>query len=131
MARYVVTEDARWKVVGEILIDDKPGYDLERWVLVRKKVDGKWHLSRKKLTLAAFESDCLPDNHEPVRVWRDDDAVVRFFTKQKIVKVGEPGRKPRYQTSLKGILLMCGRAEANRKALEKAWRKRTGRRGQK
>lgn len=127
--KFVMHDGVRWRVNAEITIDDEPGYELSRRVPVVKKL-GNDIVERtvKSIRLDARARDCDPDQHEPVRVFRDSKAVVRFYPKRGIVKVSVPHGRTKYETTLVGILQMCARAEASRRARDKAFAKRTRRR---
>lgn len=118
-AHYVMHDGARWRVREEYEEDGEQWYDL-----VQRRRPGQPGLKG----LVARVADCQPDTHEPVRVWRDDDAVIRYYTKRGIVKVSVPRGRTRFMTTLKGILQMCAHAEAARKARDRAFKRMTGRR---
>lgn len=127
--RYVMHDGYRWRVLQAITIDDEPGYELSRRVPVRKNLGGGVvERTVKSLRIDARVRDCDPDQHNPVRVWRNGDAVLRFYPKSGVVKISLPRGRSKFETTLKGIFQMAARAEASRKALEKAHRRRTRRR---
>jgi hypothetical protein len=115
---YVQHDGARWRVVGFVEIDGEAGYELARRVAVP---------ARRVVHIFARVSDCQPDAHEPRRVFRDPVGSVAFFPKRGVIEVRmKHGRKP-YLTSISGIITMCARAAAVRRALDRAYKRRVGR----
>jgi hypothetical protein len=125
-SKYVIMDEARWRVVGEVDIDGEPGYELARRMLNRKRVEvgGKIVLRQRTETVVARQSECLPDNHEPVRTWRNEQAVVRYYPRTGVVTIGEPHTKPSHSTTLRGLLLLCAHKVAHDIAVERAHRRR-------
>lgn len=76
MSNYVQHDGSRWRIAGSLTIDDEPGFELVR------RVPG-----RAPLVVIARERDCTPDQHEPIRVLRDDCADVAFKVDELTKKV--------------------------------------------
>ena len=53
---YVLHDGFRWKVVGEVKIDDRPAFELRRRVPVHGGTRRQWQVR----VIAAFVSDCEP-----------------------------------------------------------------------
>ncbi len=117
--RRVQHDGHRWRIVSNALLDEKPAYELER-----RTPRGANPITR----CVAWVSDCQPDSHEPRRVFRDDTGSLAFYPRRGVIEVRvKHARRPTI-TTIAGIIVMCARAEANRKALDRAFKRRTGRR---
>ena len=114
MTTYVRHDEARWRVAKAVDIDGEPGYELVR------RVPG-----RGAQVIIARESECAPDTHEPIRVLRDDEAVLRFNVVRKTVTLAWPRGRTKIATTLGGILAMALRQQAMNKKRDKAFAKRT------
>lgn len=120
MSKYVQHDGFRWRVAGEHLLDDDPAYEL-----VRRTPRSPSPFAR----CYARVSDCQPDAHEPVRVLRDSEAVLRFNVKRKTVTLSEPRSRRKIVTSLGGILAMALRQQAQNRKRDKEFNRRTRRKG--
>jgi len=118
MSTYIQHDGARWRVVGFVDIDGEPGYELAR--RVPKPV-------HRVINVIARESDCTPDTHEPIRVLRDEGAILRFNVKRQTVALSWPHGRTKIVTTLSGLLAMALRQQAVNKARERAFKKRRGR----
>jgi hypothetical protein len=113
---YVMHDRARWRVREQYEDDGEQWYSL-----VKRRRPGQPGL----MEIAARVADCDPDTHEPVRVWRNDKAVIRFYPRTGVVTVAEPRRRPSFSTTLAGIFAMCARQQGAILARDRAFRKRT------
>jgi hypothetical protein len=115
MARYVMHDDRRWKIAATCTIDDEPAYALVRRTPRRPEPFARCF---------ARVSDCQPDQHEPRRVFKDEIGSLAFYPRRGVIEVREKHARKPYVTSVAGIITMCARAEANRKALDQQFKRR-------
>ncbi len=124
--KFVTHDGVRWRVVRDIRIDDEPGYELARSVMIRTYGEGDQMTCRPRiLRIIARVLDCQPDQHEPKRVIKDDKVTLIYNVIRKTVLLRERGLKKHYTTTLSGLLAMCTRQEALNKARDKAFKRRT------
>lgn len=115
-ARYVKHDGLVWRVVSTLTLDDEPALELVR------RQPGKG-----PAILVARERDCEAVTLERRRRFRDVNGVVEFDSRGNVT-VRERGRRKRYTLTIKGLILLCARAEADRLRAEKAHRRRIRRR---
>ncbi len=114
-ARYVQHDEHVWSVMSHYTEDG------EEWYGLRRRVPG-----RQPITLHARVRECVPTTIERKRRFRDQNGVIEFDSRGNIT-LREPGRRKRYTTTIGGLIAMCARQEAQNKAREKAFKRRTGR----
>ena len=73
MAKYVMHDEARWRVLADTTLDDEPAYELTRRIL-QKTGNG---LKQSAFTITARVRECGPDQHERTRTWRNAEAKLK------------------------------------------------------
>jgi len=116
-ARYVMHDGARWRVVGEIMVDDDPGFEL------RRRVNGSG--PARMQTIIARAVDCTPDVHQPRRVIRADGVVMIYSA--GVVTLREKGRRKGHATTLRGLYQAVAWQAARIRQRDTAFKRRTRR----
>jgi hypothetical protein len=112
-------DDRRWQIAGETDIDGEPAYWLQRRTPKRPEPFARCF---------ARVVDCQPDQHEPRRVFKDEVGSLIFYPRRGVIEVRIRHSRRPYVTSIPGIITMCARAEASRKALDRQFKRRTRKR---
>jgi len=128
---YVLHDDVRWKVVGEIEIDDRPAFELRRRVPVHGGTRRQWQVR----VITAFVSDCqayvAPGRTRVIRGKfphrRGRPVVFEYDQQTSIITLRLKRQRRGYTTTLEGLYDLCARQQAANAKRDALFKRRTRR----